>query len=89
MEKWAIIQIIISALSDAIRVSVTEGEALINFDQERQIQKIADRFTPEQLSKKIADAYRSIQWLDSNVNEKLIFEQLLLNLAVSDKMPVS
>ena len=84
-----IIQIVISALSDTIRLSVTPGEPLINFDQEQQIRKIADKFSPEQAGVKIADAYRSIQWLDSNVNEKLIFEQLLLNLAVSDKIAVS
>jgi DNA polymerase III delta' subunit len=50
--------------------------------------KLAERFDPEQLSKKIANCYRTLRQIESSVNEKLIFEQLLLNLAVSDTMRV-
>ena len=61
---------------------------LINFDQKEQIEKLAMRFDPEQTAEKIADAYKMLRWIDASVNEKLIFEQLLLNLAVSDRMKV-
>ena len=42
----------------------------------------------KETAEKIADAYKTMHWIESNVNEKLIFEQLLLNLVVSDIMKV-
>ncbi len=83
-----LVQIIISALHDAMKLNITGGEGLINFDQKGQIKKLAERFDLEQSAEKIADAYKTLRWIDSNVNEKLIFEQLLLNLAVSDKIGI-
>jgi DNA polymerase-3 subunit delta' len=84
-----LVQIIISALRDAMKLSVAEGKGLINFDQREQIKKLAGRFDTEQAAEKIADCYRTLRWIDSSVNEKLIFEELLLNLAVSDRIMVS
>jgi len=81
-----LILIIISALLDAMKTNVEETGQIINFDQIEQIKKLARRFNTEQLAQKIADAYKSMRWIESAVNEKLIFEQLLLNLAVSDKI---
>jgi DNA polymerase-3 subunit delta' len=81
-----LILIIISALLDAMKTTIEETEQIINFDQKEQIKKLAKRFNAEQLAQKIADAYKSMRWIESAVNEKLIFEQLLLNLAVSDKI---
>jgi len=83
-----IIHTIISALTDAIKVNTKGSKAIINLDQVEQIQKIAKKFPPEQAGEKIADAYRTIQQLDSNVNEKLIFDRLLLKLADSDNINV-
>ena len=84
-----LVQIIIFALHDAMKLNLTESERTINFDQKEQIKKLAGRFDTEQAAEKIADCYRTLRWIDSSVNEKLIFEQLLLNLAVSDKITVS
>ncbi len=75
-----LLQIIISALHDAMMTRLAETESIVNFDQEEQIEKLAGRFDAERLAEKIADAYKAIRWLESNVNEKLVFEQLLLNL---------
>jgi DNA polymerase-3 subunit delta' len=86
--QTTIVQIIISALYDAMQLSVTPAKGLINFDQKGQIQKLAGRFSPEQAAEKIADCYKTLHWIESSVNEKLIFEQLLLNLAASGKMKV-
>ena len=61
---------------------------LINFDQKNQIKKLSSSYDPESSAEKIALCYKTINWIDSAVNEKLIFEQLLLNLATSDKMKV-
>ncbi|MDD5064018.1 MAG: DNA polymerase III subunit delta' C-terminal domain-containing protein [Phycisphaerae bacterium] len=83
-----IVQIIISALHDAMKLTITGPQGLINSDQPEQIKSIAEHFRPEQSAEKIADAYTTMHWIESSVNEKLIFEQLLLNLVVSDTMRV-
>lgn len=83
-----LVQIIISALQDAMKLNVTPAKDLINFDQKDRIQKLAGRFTPEQAAEKIVDCYRMLRWIESGVNEKLIFDQLLLNLAASVKIKV-
>jgi DNA polymerase-3 subunit delta' len=83
-----LVQIIISALHDAMKLNVTSAKDIINFDQKDRIEKLAGRFNPEQAAEKIADCYRMLRWIESSVNEKLIFERLLLNLAASGKMRV-
>ncbi len=79
-----LIQIIISALYDAMRLNVTSEQAGINFEQKEQIGKIAERFNAERAVLMIEDCYRTLRLIEAGVNEKLIFEQLLLNLADSD-----
>jgi len=86
----SLIQIIISALHDAMKLNVAGPSAMeaVNFDQKEQIEKLAGRFGPELAAAKIADCYETLRWVESSVNEKLIFEQLLLNLAGSDTITV-
>ncbi len=81
-----ILQITISALRDAMLAGVTAGNQIVNFDQPEQIKKIALRFNPEQAAQKIAECFKTLHYLESSVNERLILEQLLLNLAQSDKI---
>ena len=81
-----ILQIIICALHDAMLTNVAAGNQIVNFDQPEQIKKIARRFDVEQAAQKIADCFKTLHWLESSVNERLIFEQLLLNLAETDKI---
>jgi hypothetical protein len=83
-----IVQIIISALYDVMNLNVTPTKESINFDQKEKIQKLAGRFDAELASEKIADYYEVMVWIESSVNEKLIFEHLLLNLAESDRISV-
>jgi DNA polymerase-3 subunit delta' len=83
-----LIQIIISALYDVMKLNITPAEKAINFDQQEQIKKLASRFSPERAAEKVAGCYTLLQWLEDSVNEKLIFEQLLLNLADSDRIKV-
>lgn len=83
-----LVQIIISALHDAMKLNIAEPRGLVNSDQLEQIKSIAARLDPEQSAEKIADAYTTMHWIESSVNEKLIFEQLLLNLVVSDTIKV-
>ncbi len=79
-----IVRIIISALHDAMNLNVARAKEPVNFDQKKQIEKLAGRFDPELAAEKISDCYRVLGWIESSVNEKLIFERLLLNLADSD-----
>ena len=83
-----IVRIIISALHDAMNLNVTRAKEPVNFDQKEQIEKLAGRFDAETAAEKISDCYRMLEWIESSVNEKLIFEQLLLNLADSDTIRV-
>ncbi len=83
-----LIRIVISALQDAMRLGLEADKNIINFDQKGKITKLAGRFSAEQIAGKISNCYEALRWIDASVNEKLIFEQLLLNLAVSDTMKV-
>ncbi|MBN2589941.1 MAG: hypothetical protein JXA96_08755 [Sedimentisphaerales bacterium] len=80
------IQIIISALYDAMRIKVAPESEIINFDQSNLVQKFAGRFDIEIAAEKISECYKMLQWIESNVNERLIFEHLLLSLAEYDKI---
>ena len=82
-----VLQIIISALSDAMKLPVT-GDTIVNSDQKEHIKTLAARFDPPEAASKIEGCYKATQWLEANVNEKLIFDHLLLNLAISDKMKI-
>ncbi len=83
-----LIQIIISVLYDVMKLNVTGDREIINFDQREQVKKLAGCLDPEQAGQRIAHCYRTLRWIDSSVNERLVFEQLLLNLVDSDIMKV-
>ncbi len=83
-----LIRMIILALHDAMTLNVAATEEAAEYDQKEQIEKLAARFGAERAAEKIADCYRMLHWIESNVNEKLIFEQLLLSLPDSDTMTV-
>ena len=78
------VRVIISALDDTIKQQITPKKEAVNFDQQEEIEKLAARFDAEQAAEKISDCYRVLNWIDSSVNEKLIFEKLLLSLADYD-----
>jgi DNA polymerase III gamma/tau subunit len=83
-----VVTMIISVLHDVMTLNITPAEEAVNFDQMKQIEKLATRFDAEQAARKISDCYEALQWIESNVNEKLIFERFLLNLADSDTIGV-
>jgi len=76
-----LIRMIISAFSDVIRLEISGRDSLINTDQSSEIEKLAERFTTEEAADRVDKAYENLRWVDASVNEKLIFEELLLNLA--------
>ena len=79
----------ISVLHDVMTLNITPAKEAVNFDQMKQIEKLANRFDPDRAAEKISDCYEALHWIESNVNEKLIFERFLLNLADSDRIRVS
>lgn len=76
-----IMRIIIAALYDAMMLDAEAAKEIINFDQTAMIKKLADRLGAETAGEKITQACQTMQWIDASVNEKLIFEHLLLNIA--------
>jgi DNA polymerase-3 subunit delta' len=78
-----IFQMIISILHDVMKQSISPIEKAVNVDQKQQIERMAARFDSEQAAEKIANCYRALQWIESSVNEKLIFERFLLSFADS------
>jgi DNA polymerase-3 subunit delta' len=81
-----IVQIAVSALRDAMKSNLGQAERIINFDQKEQIRRLAGRFGLDRAADGIGECYRTLRQIDSAVNEKLIFEQLLLKLLSSDTM---
>jgi len=82
-----LLRMIILNLHDVMMLQVgAEGEAA-GRDKTGLITKLARRHDAERAAEMIAECYRMLQWIESNVNEKLILERLLLSMADSDKMP--
>lgn len=84
--QTGIVRMIITAFQDAMKLNAQAGQKLINSDQRKEIGVLAGRFGPEQAAEQIRQAYKSIVWIEAGVNEKLVFEQLLLNCADSGIM---
>jgi DNA polymerase-3 subunit delta' len=81
-----LVQIILAALRDVTIVHLAAGRALINADQAEPINKLARRLAPEEAMEAVSEGYEMLRWLEDNVNERLIFERLLLRLARSTIM---
>ena len=76
-----LIQMVITALNDVMKVQVGQTDELINGDQKQCIQTISGRYDAELAARHTEMCYQIHRWVDSSVNEKLIFEQMLLNLS--------
>ena len=88
MAAKSVVRIVMSVLYDAMNADVRPGNGAINADQKERIEELAGRFAPEELASKVSDCYEILRWIEAGVNEKLVFEQLLFNLACSDRMSV-
>jgi len=84
-----LVRMVISVFQDIMKLNLQPVEDAVNFDQKEQIKKMAGRFDLEQSAEKIADCYQMLHWIESNVNERLVFEHLLLSLVDSDTIHVS
>ncbi len=81
-----LILMVISAMRDAMVFHINKKDDLVNAHLTGDIKKIADRFEPNLAAQKVAQAAKMINWVDANVNDRLIFEQLLINLILSDNI---
>ena len=81
-----LVQMVSAVFSDVMKLSIDANATLINSDQREEIGILAKRFGPEEAAEKLEKTYETMRWIEGSVNEKLIFEQLLLNLANSGKM---
>lgn len=68
----------ISAFSDAMKVSFAGEEKLTNFDQSQQVKSIVQKYGQLGSADLIETCYETIRFIDASVNEKLVFEHLLL-----------
>ena len=70
--------------SDAMKLGSGQSDGVVNLDQMNFVEMLARKIDTETAARRVEWCYRMHKWVDSSVNEKLIFEQLLLNLANSD-----
>ena len=79
--RVGLIRMIIAAFDDAMKMNIGRRAGFINSDQMGPIEALAGRFGTEDLAQRIGKAYETMQWVQRSVNERLIFEELLLNYA--------
>lgn len=78
-----LIQIIISVFHDVMTRAALDPRPLIHADQEPLIAKLGRRFDAESAAGSVRDGCEALRWIEASVNDRLIFERLLLRLAPS------
>ena len=81
-----LLQMILWAVSDALKLSLEIHQDVVNSDQIIAVKKLADKLGTDRAGELISGICQKMEWIEDNVNEKLIFEGLLLNLAGLDIM---
>jgi DNA polymerase-3 subunit delta' len=79
-----LVRMVLSIYGDVIYLHSGREKALVNQDQIALIKKIAAGCDAQTAAENVLKIQPVLKWIDSSVNEKLIFEQLLLRLALSD-----
>jgi DNA polymerase-3 subunit delta' len=78
-----VLEVIISVFHDAMMLRTDPKHPLVHADQDEQIRQLADRLDAEEAAWMVAEGAEALQWIEANVNEKLIFERLLLRTSRS------
>ncbi len=76
-----VVQMVLATLDDTMRAPLHMDRPCVNADQQSQITRFAGRVDPEQAAERIADCYEAVRWIEAGVNDRLIFERLLLKIA--------
>lgn len=79
-----LLRMVLMLLGDVMKLAYLEESSLVYSDQPDVIRQLSRRMGPEEAAEKILDIQNLIGWVDASVNEKLIFERLLLTLTFSD-----
>jgi len=88
--KKIFVQLLISALNDAMKQGIITPAESVHFDQPEQIKILAEKHDPQRCADLIEDCFLANRFIDASVNEKLIFERMLLNFhSCSRIQPVS
>lgn len=80
MVQKALIDMIVSAYTDSIKLGCGMVDKLTNFDQVDEIKRLMAINDGDESSFKIENCQKTKYMIDSSVNEKLLWEQLLINL---------
>jgi len=86
INRWAqkgLIEMMTAAFSDVMKLNIGDSERIVNSDQMARIKALAGKYTAEAAAECVAKGYENMLWVDRSVNEKLVFEELLLNYANS------
>lgn len=82
-----LVRMVLSVYGDVVYLYSGRESLLVNLDQSDLIKRIAAACDVLEATDNILKIQPVLRWIDSSVNEKLIFEQLLLKLALSDILP--
>ncbi|MHB9071159.1 MAG: DNA polymerase III subunit [Sedimentisphaerales bacterium] len=86
--KKAFVQIFVSVLSDAMRAGLADNGKIVHFDQADCVGKLAQRYDCRRCADLIEACFETGRFIDASVNEKLLFEHLLLSLTNSGMIRV-
>jgi len=81
-----VMRMMIAVLDDVLKISLGVRAGAGHADHPLRVQAWADRLTPEAATYKIEDCFEAMRWIEAGVNERLIFERLLLRMAASGIM---
>jgi DNA polymerase-3 subunit delta' len=86
--KKTLVLILTSALDDAMKQTLAGSDEMINFDQSEQIKILTKRYDLQKCAELIEDCFLTNRFIDASVNEKLVFERMLLNFSNSAMMTI-
>ncbi len=81
-----LLSMVVSVMSDAMKLNIDRDSEITNSDQRELIEAIAKTYDIDSCIENIQKVYQSMEWIDSSVNERLIFEEMLLKFTESDNI---
>ncbi len=81
-----LLRMVLLLLTDVMKADYIDNSRLVYSEQEDIVRKMSQALTPDAAAEKVLAIQKLLRWVDASVNEKLIFERLLLNLAFSDML---
>ncbi|HSV26327.1 MAG TPA: DNA polymerase III subunit [Sedimentisphaerales bacterium] len=83
----SLIYMVATVFSDAMKISERPDKngdrsvpGIVNLDQIEEIRRVAGQFDAERCAEVVAEAYKAMNWIEANTNEKLVLEDLLLGI---------